>query len=378
MCRLFALTSRDPVSPMLAIDALNVMKEGHDGSGVGLYLSGLGGPFEDLKEYPVLSGIFTDAGLRRLSEYMTEKGFSSKYSVMFKPDTEPPVGTPKRGTYASIAYELPPEWKDLDKDDLGERLVKTRLELRAEGEQTGDIMVFSFWPDTIMIKEVGDPMAIGEYLQLGREEIHARHILAQGRQNTNYAINLYACHPFFIEGIGTMTNGENTAFIPIKEYLQSRGVTGYQGYQSDSEVFTHIAHFTTKKLGLDISAYKHVITPMNDDEMKDHQDREFLSSLKKACRKLIIDGPNCVIGCLENGTMFMAQDRKKLRPGVVGGNPELGMYAFSSEICGLNAAIPDRDKSQDFQPMHLDTAIVGPDCREVVKCSQKDPLLLQR
>jgi hypothetical protein len=49
----------------------------------------------------------------------------------------------------------------------------------------------------------------------------------------------------------------------------------------------------------------------------------------------------------------MVQDRKKLRPGVVGGRP--GRYAFSSEICGLDAAIPDRDKSKDFQPMHLDT-----------------------
>lgn len=372
------MTSRDPVSPMLAIDALNVMKEGHDGSGVGLYLSGLGGPFEELKDCPILSGIFTESGLKRVYEYMAEKGFRAKYSAMFKPEIAPPAGTPVRGTYASIAYKLPGELRDLPKEDLGKRLVQMRLDLRAMGEELGDIMVFSFWPDTIMIKEVGDPMAIAEYLQLGREELHARHILAQGRQNTNYAINLYACHPFFIEGVGTMTNGENTAFVPIKEYLMSRGVTGYQGYQSDSEVFTHIAHFTTKKLGLDISAYKHVITPMSDDEMKDHEDREFLSNLKKACRKLIIDGPNCVIGCLEDGTMFMAQDRKKLRPGVVGGNPELGMYAFSSEICGLNAAIPDRDKSKDFQPMHLDTAIVKPDCREVLTCSQKDPLRLQR
>ncbi|MBU4192614.1 MAG: glutamate synthase, partial [Proteobacteria bacterium] len=92
----------------------------------------------------------------------------------------------------------------------------------------------------------------------------------------------------------------------------------------------------------------------------------------------IIDGPNCVIGCLPDGTMFMVQDRKKLRPGVVGGNPQTGIFAFSSEICGLNAAIPDRDRSKDFQPMHLDTAIVGPDCREVVQCSQNDPLPLQR
>ncbi|WP_272700193.1 glutamate synthase [Desulfovibrio sp. Fe33] len=374
MCRLFALTSRDPVSPMRAIDALNVMKEGHDGSGVGLFLSGLGGPWEELKEYPILSGIFTDEGLSRMSDYMTKNGFQPKYSATFTPDVEPPAGTPRRGAYASIAFKIPDGWKGMAEEQVSQNLVRMRLGLRAMGEESGDIMVFSFWPDTIMIKEVGDPLAMADYLKLDREELQARHILAQGRQNTNYAINLYACHPFFIEGISTMTNGENTAFVPIREYLMSRGVTGYQGYQSDSEVFTHIAHYTTKRLRLDISAYKHVITPMNDDEMRDHPDREFLSDLKRACRKLIIDGPNCVIGCLPDGSMFMAQDRKKFRPGVVGGNPELGIYGFSSEICGLNAAIPDRDRTKDFQPMHLDTAIVGPDCREVLQCSQKDPL----
>ena len=57
MCRLFALTSEDPVSPMLAIRALDVMKEGHDGSGVGLLLQDLGGAFEEMKDAPILSGI---------------------------------------------------------------------------------------------------------------------------------------------------------------------------------------------------------------------------------------------------------------------------------------------------------------------------------
>jgi hypothetical protein len=59
---------------------------------------------------------------------------------------------------------------------------------------------------------------------------------------------------------------------------------------------------------------------------------------------------------------------------VVGGKP--GVFAFSSEICGLDAAIPLRDKSRDFQPMYLDTAIVGPDRQEVRVCCQKDPLPL--
>ena len=104
------------------------------------------------------------------------------------------------------------------------------------------------------------------------------------------------------------------------------------------------------------------------------QMHDFLKQLKQTCRKLIIDGPNCVIGCLPDHSLFMAQDRKKLRPGVVGGRP--GLYAFSSEICGLDAAIPDRDKYKDFQPMHLDTAIVPADRKEVNICSQTDPLPL--
>jgi glutamate synthase domain-containing protein 1 len=234
------------------------------------------------------------------------------------------------------------------------------------------MIVFSFWPDTIMIKELGDPMVVARYLGLDRKELKARIIMAQGRQNTNYAINLYACHPFFLQGYSTMTNGENTAFIPIRDFLSSRGFPGYTGYQSDSEVFTHILHYTMDGLSLGLDAYKHVITPLQDTDLAAHPDAELLVHLKRSCRQLIIDGPNCVIGTLPDNTLFMAQDRKKLRPGVAGGKP--GFFAFSSEICGLDAVIPDRDKSRDLQPMHLDTAIVSPDRLEVSLCRQTEPL----
>lgn len=234
------------------------------------------------------------------------------------------------------------------------------------------MIIFSLWPDTIMIKEIGDPMTVGKYLELDNERLKARVIMAQGRQNTNYAIDLYACHPFFIQGFSTMTNGENTAFVPIKEYLMSRGVNGYTGFYSDSEVFVHILHYMATRLGLDIEAYKHIITPLQDDALQEHPDGIFLKHLKQSCRKLIIDGPNCVIGVTPENTMFMVQDRKKLRPGVVGGQP--GLYAFSSEICGLDAFMPERDKTKDFQPMHLDTVIVKPDRGEVNICRQTQRL----
>lgn len=374
MCRLFALTSSEPVSPMDAIRALDVMREGHDGSGVGLYLSDLDGPFAEIKGCPILSGICTEKGAAMLDAYMAEQGFVPRHDLPITPRGALPTWTPRRDRYIVRAYETPSSWADLSEEEKGQRCLLTRLALRHMGQADESITVFSFWPDTIMIKEIGDPLRVGQYLGLERPEIKSRLILAQGRQNTNYAINLYACHPFFIEGISTMTNGENTAFVPIRDYLMGQGVPGYEGYNSDSEVFTHILHYTIRRLGLPFEAYKHIITPLKDHEMKNHADKDFLNKLKQICRRLIIDGPNCVIGCLPDKSMFMVQDSKKLRPGVVGGRP--GLYAFSSEICGLDLAIPDRDKSKDFQPMHLDSAIVGPDRQEVRVCRQSQPLPL--
>ena len=78
MCRLFAITSDEPLSPMVAFEALDVMREGHDGSGVGLFLRDLGGPFEDMKDAPILSGIFTENGLKRLDTFMMNLEFMTK------------------------------------------------------------------------------------------------------------------------------------------------------------------------------------------------------------------------------------------------------------------------------------------------------------
>jgi predicted glutamine amidotransferase len=374
MCRLFAITSEEPLSPMMACQALDVMREGHDGSGVGLFLSDLGGPFEELKGAPILSGIFTNEGLKRLDQFMMNIGFMTKYKLSIKIPKNPPPGTPRRDIYLIRAYEYPEAWEALSQSEVEHRLMMVRLELRQMGEEHEDMIVYSFWPDVIMIKEIGDPFLVSKYLYLDREELRARVMLAQGRQNTNYAINLYACHPFFIQGVATMTNGENTAFVPNREYLSSRGFPGYIGYQSDSEVFTHILHYTLNRLKLGIEAYKHVITPLQDNDLEKHPDGSFLRHLKHSCRRLIIDGPNCVMGVLPDKTLFVVQDRKKLRPAVVGGRP--GIYAISSEMCGLDVAIPDRDRSKDFQPMHLDTAAIHPDRQEVKIWSQTERLPL--
>jgi hypothetical protein len=371
VCRLFAITSEEALSPMVAMQALDVMKEGHDGSGVGLFMTDLGGDLEPFKGSPILSGIFSQDGIKRLDRYMMELGLLTKYKFSIRPTRKPPAGTSKRDVYLIRVYEYPYEWEGLTGTEIANRLMQIRVDLRKLGEEDGSMMVFSFWPDVIMIKEVGDPMAVAEYLGLDRKGLKARIILAQGRQNTNYAITLYACHPFFIQGFATMTNGENTAFMPIREYLTSRGYPGYMGYQSDSEVFTHILHYTHNILGLSLEEYKHIITPLKDEELLRHPDGAFLRRLKHCCRFLTIDGPNCVIGCLPDRTLFMIHDSKKLRPGVVGGKP--GMFAFSSEMCGLEKAIPAREMNYEFQPMKYDVAYVDAARMEVKRWNQWEP-----
>lgn len=361
MCRLVALTSSEYFSPMENILALDTMKEGHDGSGLGLVLKNLGGEFEDLKNYPVLSAICSEKGLETLDGYMEHIGFRIKH--VWSPKINKNNGIPHHDHYIAKVYEYPGEYREKSLSEKEDLLMHTRIALRNMGEADGSIFTFSFYPDVITLKEVGDPIQLAEFFGLDKDPLKAKIIFAQGRQNTNYQIYLYACHPFFIQGYCSMTNGENTAFIPIKEFLTSRGNPGYTGYNSDSEVFTHIFHYISRGLNYPLHYYKDIITPLKDSEMQQRADRDAVRLIKMSLRPLCIDGPNCVIGFTPDGTCFMVQDSKKLRPGVVGGIK--GKFGLMSEECGLDRAIPGRDKTRDIFPMKYDMVIVKPGAQEV-------------
>jgi len=107
MCRLFSITSKDPLSPMVAIRALDVMKEVHDGSGVGLFMTDMGGDFEQFRGGPILSGIFSNTGIKALDRYMMDMDFMTKYKLSFRPTKRPPAGTPRRDNYLIRVYEYP-------------------------------------------------------------------------------------------------------------------------------------------------------------------------------------------------------------------------------------------------------------------------------
>ncbi|MCP4751376.1 MAG: glutamate synthase [Proteobacteria bacterium] len=376
MCRLALKTAKNAFSPYDILKAMEAMQEGYDGSGLGLLMRGI--EFSDFiqkPDDPILCGIaHTEKAWHRLLDFMEDSGFKLKYDHEFDVDTSR-LESPDRYKYLMRVYRLPKAWKDLDQKEIDHRLMMTRLALRADGEaHGGDLTVFSFWPDVAVIKEVGWPLATGDVLRLYDDRMKARIVMAQGRQNTNWGINLYACHPFFIQGIASMTNGENTAFVPIKEWLAGTRYPGYIGYQSDSETFTHILHYVVRQLNLPLEAYKHVITPLKTDELDRHPQGDFLKGLRDVCRRFIIDGPNCVMASMPDETCMMVMDHKKLRPASIGGKP--GEWAMASEMCGLDAMIPERDRSLDFQPMRENTVIVPPHRKEYKIWSQYDPFPL--
>ena len=372
MCRLALKTASDPFSPFSVLQAMEAMQEGYDGSGLGLLLRGM--QFTDYNYQagdPILSAIaHTEDALHRLNSFMQDRGFQLKYDHEFDVDPSKVEAT-DRHKYILRVYKKPAAWDTLSEEQVEHEMMMTRLALRKDGEDNGaDLTAFSFWPDVTMIKEVGWPLGVGEALGLDSGRIKSRVCMAQGRQNTNWGINLYACHPFFVQGVATMTNGENTAFIPIKDWLLGKNFPGYLGYQSDSEVFAHILHYVTKQLKLPLEAYKHIITPLKTEELLEHPQGDFLRGLRDACRRLIIDGPNAVIGTLPDETCLLTMDAKKLRPATIGGKP--GEWAIASEMCGVDAMIPDRDQSLDFQPMRQHTIIVPPDRQEFKIWSQFD------
>ncbi len=376
MCRLALKTAEQPFSPYEVLTAMEAMQEGYDGSGLGLLLRGVS--FEDFKykkdRHIILSGIaHTEEASQRLHQLMDQFGFEQKYDHEFTVQPEL-IEAKDRFQYIVRVFKKP---EGLSEAELEDKLMHTRLFLRKDGEDHGgDLTIFSFWSDVVMIKEVGWPLEVGNALCLDDNRIKARVVMAQGRQNTNYGINLYACHPFFIQGIGTMTNGENTAFVPIKEWLIGKNIPGYTGYQSDSEVFTHILHYVLKRLKLPLEAYKHVICPLKTEELDAHPQGDFLKGLRTACRRLIIDGPNAVIGTLPDETCLLVMDPKKMRPATVGGRP--GVWAIASEMCGVEALVPDRDPALDFQPMREHSVIIPPERKELLIWSQFDQFTLSQ
>ena len=68
---------------------------------------------------------------------------------------------------------------------------------------------------------------------------------------------------------------------------------------------------------------------------------------------------NTIIANLPDGRMMTCCDSKKLRPVVVGGDEN--MVAISSEVCGINEILPNRDMSKDIYPNEREVVVITND-----------------
>ena len=127
-----------------------------------------------------------------------------------------------------------------------------------------------------------------------------------------------------------------------------RDIPIYIGFESDSQNFLYTLHYVLHELHWPIRYYKHVITPLPFEEIEKRPDRDVLRLIRQSLAHLEINGPNVIIGMLPDGKMITCCDSKKLRPVVIGRDEN--MVVISSEVCGLNEVMPDRDITNDIYP----------------------------
>lgn len=360
MCRIGAIKSKNYIHPSKALYLMRSQQKGHDNSGFAMVMQDLGGVFKDYKGLPILSMACTDAGMKIAEDILHSIGFTRV--MQWSPEINPQEGLniEPMPNYAFEIFQYPKSYKYAPQEEKEELLVDTRLKLRAELEKVDAGYVYSFWPDVVTLKEIGDPRDIGTYFNLWEEkqDFTAKIITVQCRQNTNYDIVRYAAHPFFLDGYTSLANGENTFYEKNKQFQQSL-YKGYIGFESDSQCFLYTLHYVNKILKWPLIYFKHTITPLPFSDIDTRNDKAVLLKIKESLAHLEINGPNTIIGVTPDGTMFVTCDSKKLRPVVVGSTDDT--VIISSEVTGVNEILADRNTELDIYPHEREMVVINND-----------------
>ena len=358
MCRIGAIKSKKYFHPVKTLELMRSQQKGHDNSGFAFVMQDLGGIFEGYKDLPTLSMACTNDGMHIAEDILHSIGFVRV--MQWTPDIHPDIeglNIKPMPNYVFEVFNYPRSYKYAPQSEKEDLLIDTRLKLRKALEEADEGYVYSFWPDVLTLKEIGDPRDIGTYFGLWEEnsDFTAKIITAQCRQNTNYDIVRYAAHPFFLQGYTALVNGENTFYEKNKLFQQSL-YKGYIGFESDSQCFLYTLHYINKILKWPLKYFKHVITPLPYDEITERADRDILLKIKASLAHLEINGPNAMIGVTPDGTLFTVCDSKKLRPVVVGGDDDT--VIITSEVTGINEVIPNRDISCDIYPNEREMVVI--------------------
>ncbi|AJF05578.1 class II glutamine amidotransferase [Geoalkalibacter subterraneus] len=357
MCRIGAIKSVDYLHPSQALLLMQSQQKGHDNSGFAMVMHDLGGIFKNYKNLPTLSLACTDEGLKRAEDILHEAGFSRVLQWVPETNNEPGLDIIAMPNYVFETFNYPRHYRKASQKEKEELLLDMRLKLRFALEEDDQGFVYSFWPDVVTLKEIGNPKDIGTYFNLWEpdDQFTAKVITAQCRQNTNYDIVRYAAHPFFLQGYTALANGENTFYQKNKEFQRSLH-RGYTGFESDSQCFLYTLHYVHRELGWPLPYFKHVVTPLPFEEATRREDRDQLFAIRQSLAHLEINGPNTIIGVLPDNILFTCCDAKKLRPVVVGRSED--KVIISSEVCGINEVLPDRNWETDIYPHEREIVVI--------------------
>ncbi len=360
MCRIGAIKSKNKLHPSMALKLMRSQQEGHDDSGFAFVMQDMGGLFENYKDLPLLSMAATVEGTRLAEDILREVGFTRV--MQWSPDINHQKGLKIEAmpNYIFEVLQYPKSYRHASQEEKEELLIDTSIRLRKALEESSSGFIYSFWPDTLTLKEIGSPRDIGTYFNLWEEnsDLTARIITAQCRQNTNYDIVRYAAHPFFLEGYTGLVNGENTFYEKNKSY-QAKLYKGYMGFESDSQCLLYSLHYIHKILKWPLQYFKHTITPLPYDEIVRRENSEILLRIKASLAHLEVNGPNTLLAVTPQKELLCVCDSKKLRPVVIGKTEDT--VIMTSEVVGINDLMPDRKIEDDIYPNERETVIVKND-----------------
>jgi hypothetical protein len=171
---------------------------------------------------------------------MMDLGFMTKYKLSIKvPKTRLP-GFPN-GTSIWSGPMNTPKIGMTGLPQARDRCWRIRAHSAGHGRGEKRHDRFSFWPDVIMIKEIGDPCVWPNTCSWTARSCKPGSSWPRGdRTPTTPSIFMPATR--FSSRLFHHDQRENTAFIPIREYLNP-GFPGYTGYQSTRRSSPTSLHF---------------------------------------------------------------------------------------------------------------------------------------
>ncbi len=157
MCRIGAIKSSNYVHPSMALKLMESQQKGHDNSGFAMVMHDLGGIFENYKHLPTLSMACTDEGLKLAEDMMHEAGFQRVMQWVPETDPQPGLDIHAMPNYVFETFDYPRYFRNGEQKEKEELLLDMRLKLRKALEENEQGFVYSFWPDVVTLKEIGDP-----------------------------------------------------------------------------------------------------------------------------------------------------------------------------------------------------------------------------